>query len=176
MYKMIEQLSDKKLIAIEGEPASGKTTLAAFLQKELKANVVSIDDFYLPLSKQNKLSFIKGGNNIDYDRLIKEVIQKHSNKESIEYMCYDCKINQYTNVKKIKYNPILIIEGSYSLGKPLLKYYDYKILLEIDSKTQLLRLKERFNYQDFIDRWIPLSRTFIHENNIKEIVDIITVQ
>jgi uridine kinase len=85
------------------------------------------------------------------------------------------KINQYTKVKNFKYKPILIIEGSYALGKPLLQYYDYKILLQIDSKTQLLRLKERFNYQDFIDRWIPLSRTFIHENNIKEIVDIITV-
>jgi uridine kinase len=173
MYRKIEQLNNKKLIAIEGEPASGKTTLAVFLQKEINANVVSIDDFYLPIEKRNKSTFEKGGNNIDYERLIKEVIQKHIQKEIIQFRRYDCQKNQYTDTIVLKPKPTLIIEGSYSLGRQISKYFDFKILIEVNSKTQLSRLKERLNYQDFINRWIPLSRDFIEENLIKEIVDVI---
>jgi uridine kinase len=170
---MIEQLIGKKLIAIEGEPAAGKTTLAKILQKELNANVISIDDFYLPIEKRNESTFKEGGNNIDYDRIIDEVIQKHLNNQPIEYRSYDCRLNQYMDVIRLESKPTLIIEGSYSLGKQLLQFYDFKILLEIDSVTQLNRLRDRKNFQDFIDKWIPLSKRFIKKNNITQLVDFI---
>lgn len=174
MYKIINQIKDKKIIAIEGEPASGKTTLAKFFHEELNCNVVSIDDFYLPLNKRNETSFKKGGNNIDYQRLIKEVILKHINMQKIEYKSYDCRLNKYTDIIELTYKPILIIEGSYSLREEVIQYFDFKILMKVDLDTQLVRLKARSNYQDFLDRWIPLSKGFIQDNNIKNIVDIIT--
>ncbi|MBI9010081.1 MAG: AAA family ATPase [Tenericutes bacterium] len=171
MYKITSLLKVKKLIAIEGEPASGKTTLANFLQKELDCNVVSVDDFYLPIEKRNELSFLKGGNNIDFERLIHEVILKHLQKEDIVYKGYDCKINEYEETKTLKYKEVLIIEGSYCLRVELLEYFDYKILMEVDSITQLDRLKLRPNFKDFLDKWIPLSNNFIKENNVTKIVD-----
>lgn len=43
----INQITDYLLlIAIDGRAASGKTTLAAMLQKELNCNVVHMDHFF----------------------------------------------------------------------------------------------------------------------------------
>jgi uridine kinase len=171
MYKIIDSLKDKSLIAIEGEPATGKTTLADFLHEELDCNIVSVDDFYLPIERRDEKSFLEGGNNIDFVRLIDQVILKHLNKETIEFKAYDCPLKKYTEINTLEYRPVLVIEGSYSLRKELLKYFDYKILMETDSITQLERLKSRPNYQDFLDKWIPLSKTFIEELSINNIVD-----
>ena len=37
------------ILAIDGRCGSGKTTLASYLQKEFKANLFHMDDFYLVL-------------------------------------------------------------------------------------------------------------------------------
>lgn len=173
MHNIADQLKNKKLIAIEGEPASGKTTLANYLKTELDCNVVSIDDFYLPLNKRNEFTFKKGGNNIDYERIIKEIILKQRQKKDIQYQVYDCRVNEYTELKILKYKPILILEGSYSLKEEIYNYFDYRILITVDSKVQLERVMKRPNYQDFLDRWIPLSRNFLKEKKVHQKVEFI---
>lgn len=172
MLNLIEGLKAKKLIAVEGEPGTGKTTFANQLKIMLNANLVSIDDFYKPEFKRDELSFKKGGNNIDYERLINQVIKPFLAKKEIVYEKYDCQTDAYISSIYLKHKPILIIEGSYCLGKKLFDYYDYKILLSIDNLTQSSRLKSRNNFDDFGDIWIPLSKAFIKENSIREIVDI----
>lgn len=171
MLKLLSKLKDKRVIGIDGEPATGKSTLANYLKNNLDANVVSIDDFYLPIERRNEYTFNKGGNNIDYHRLIEEVIQKHFNNQDLDYMSYNCKINKFDRNITQTYKPILIIEGSYSLGSKLFDYYDYKILLKVDKSIQLSRLESKKNFEDFLKRWIPLSRSFIEENHLESKVD-----
>lgn len=172
MLKLIESLKNKKLIGIEGEPGTGKTTFANQLKTALNANVVSIDDFYKPEFKRNELSFKKGGNNIDYERFIQQVIKPFLENKEIVYQKYNCQTDGYEAFVSLKHKPILVVEGSYCLAKRLFEYYDYKILLSIDDSTQISRLKTRNNFEDFIDIWIPLSKAFIKENQIKELIDI----
>ncbi len=171
MLSLVNDLKKSSLIAIEGEPGAGKSTLARYLKNQLNANLVSIDDFYLPLSKRDKDTFAKGGNNIDFKRLFNEVISKHINKESIEYRSYNCQTDTFSEVISLSHTPILIIEGSYVLRPEIINYFDYKILLTILQKQQAKRLSSRPNYPDFVKKWIPLSRTYIKDNDISNKVD-----
>lgn len=61
-------LSDKEcfIILIDGNSGSGKTTFAEKLGKELNANVISIDNYYLPFFKRKDNWFDISGGNIDY--------------------------------------------------------------------------------------------------------------
>lgn len=173
MQELFEHLKGKKLIAIEGEPGSGKSTLAAYLSKKLDAIVVSIDDFYQPLDKRNADTFKRGGNNIDFERLIEEVVKNHLNHHCVNYQKYNCQTGNYTQINHLMYKPTVIIEGSYTFREEIIEYFDYKILLHVNEKTQKERLKERKNYNDFLKRWIPLSRNFIQNENIDKFADFI---
>jgi len=171
MLKLLSKLKDKKIIGIDGEPATGKSTLAMYIKNNLDVSVVSIDDFYLPIEKRNESAFIRGGNNIDYKRLIEEVISKHLKKKDLEYASYNCKTNMFDKIITQNYKPILIIEGTYSLRKELFDYYDFKILLKVDKSIQLSRLESKRNFEDFLKRWIPLSRNYIIDNQLESKVD-----
>lgn len=172
MKSLLDVFKNKTLIAIEGEPGVGKSTLANFLKKRLNANVISIDDFYYPIEKRSPVNFLTGGNNIDFTKLITEVIEKHLNKETIKYSSYNCKTSSYSEVKEISHKPVLILEGSYVLRKEIIDYFDYKILLKADKNLQNERLLTRPNYNDFLEKWIPLSRDFLDDNSIEKLVDL----
>ena len=62
------------LVAIDGRCASGKTTLAGKLRSVLECNVVHMDDFYLPFSKRTEDRMAQPGGNMDFDRLLFEVL------------------------------------------------------------------------------------------------------
>ena len=56
------------LIAVEGRCASGKTTLASALQKELGCCVFHMDDFFLRPEQRTRERLLTAGGNIDYER------------------------------------------------------------------------------------------------------------
>ena len=62
------------VIAIDGKCATGKTTLAARLASGLDADVIHMDDFFLPPAKRTQQRLSEPGGNVDYERFMEEVL------------------------------------------------------------------------------------------------------
>lgn len=169
---------DYIVIAIDGDSASGKSSLALslFYYYKNEVNVIHIDDFYLANQgniDMNNINKMYDGN-IDYNKLKEEVINNLS-KTTFSYSIFDCK-NQVLNKEKVVVNKkrIMIIEGSYSLNANKLgKYYDFSIFLKIDKSLQIERLKNRNknNFNDFLNKWIVLEKNYQEHYKIEKNCD-----
>ena len=169
---------DYIVIAIDGDSASGKSSLALslFYYYKNEVNIIHIDDFYLANQgniDMNNINKMYDGN-IDYNRLKEEVINNLS-KTTFSCSIFDCK-NQVLNKEKVVVNKkrIMIIEGSYSLNASKLgKYYDFSIFLKIDKSLQIERLKNRNknNFNDFLNKWIVLEKNYQEHYKIEKNCD-----
>lgn len=164
------------IIAIDGNCASGKSTVAHMLSKELSADIVHMDDFYLPFELRTEAKMAMPGGNIDFDRLSSEVLIPLSQGEVYTYRPYICKENRYADSVCFTPKAITIVEGSYSCHPLLQKFYDFKIFLTVEKDIQLRRIIERNGEEkalEFKDKWIPREECYFNEFDIKSICDII---
>ncbi|MDE7264064.1 MAG: hypothetical protein K2N64_05340 [Anaeroplasmataceae bacterium] len=175
MQELVEQLknlsTEKKsfVIAIDGMAASGKTTLANALSKELDANVIHIDDFFLPISKRTS----QIGGNIDFKRIKKEILESVSS--DIVYHPFDCTTQTLKDSISLSCKKILIIEGTYSLFPSLGRYYDFSIFkkIEIEEQNQRLYKRDFSKYLQFINLWLPLEQSYFLEYEVEKGCDMI---
>lgn len=162
------------LLAIDGPCASGKTTFAKQLCKQLKASLLQLDDYYLPPNKTS-LDPIYGGN-IDYLRFRKDILYPLSHNQKGVRQRYDCHTHSFTSARLLEENAIYIIEGSYSLHPYLRAFYHTKIFLTIPRHVQDLRLQKRESansYSHFLARWIPLENAYFDHYKISKESDFI---
>ena len=160
------------VIGIDGMCASGKTTLAAALSRELAAPVIHTDDFFIPRHRRTGTERI----NIDEKRFVNEVLCPLSQGGELCYGVFDCKTQSITEQRSVPKSEFYIIEGSYCLHPCLLNVYDIKVFCEISEKLQKSRLIEREGgegYAAFESRWIPLENEYFEKYNIREGCDII---
>lgn len=170
LCELLQELSKEKsyfVLAIDGMCASGKTTLASYLAKKLDANVIHIDDFYLPAEQQKN----QAGGNIDFRRFQEEV---HPLKPTaISYRRFDCTTQTLSQIISLPFKRILIVEGTYSLFPTLGKYYDFSIFKEIDKEEQKRRLLDRSpkQFEKFLNLWIPLEQSYFSAYEVAEKCD-----
>ena len=156
LYEKLYHDSTIKVIAIDGNCASGKTSLANDLKDFFKdCAILHIDDFYLPKKyrKETWLTDIAGNINIEY---IKKVLENYQQTKQLNYQPFDCHTQSF--LKNIQYNnpKLLIVEGSYALHPTLIDNYDLKIFLNCDQEKQLKRLNLRNeDLEQFQNIWIP---------------------
>ncbi len=160
-----------KIIAIDGRCGSGKTTFSNYLSK----NVVHIDDFYLPFKKRSKEIMDSLGGNIDFDRLINEILKPYKQGKEVIYRKYNPHKDEYIETTILDNHQDLILEGSYSHHPKLSTYIDYKVFITIDEETQRKRILKRNpdNANDFFNIWIKREEAYFNKLNIKEGADLI---
>ena len=91
MKDRINQLLKEKesiVIAVDGMSGAGKTTYAEELATKLDANVIHMDDFFLPFSLRTKERYQTPGGNIHYERFKEEVLNHL--KKDFSYRKFDC--------------------------------------------------------------------------------------
>lgn len=125
--KRIEADEDVKIVAIAGPSGSGKTTTAHILQEKLKSlgetvEVVSLDDFYLPVDKLPILPDgsidIESVNSLDIS-LIKECFQDiiKSGKTNLPRYDFKTKLSiRNAKVLDIGQKGIVIVEGLHAMN------------------------------------------------------------
>ncbi len=177
LVKNIKDLLSKSgrvIVAIDGCCASGKTTLAKFLQSEFDANVFSVDDFFLRPSQKTKERLLEVGGNFDYERFKKEVIDPLKRGDVFCYQPYNCKTEELSNKIKVESKRVNIVEGSYSLHPYLGKYYDIAVFMEVSTEIQRERILKRdvCLHQNFFNQWIPKEQAYFEKFGIKEICQI----
>ena len=63
-------------VAIDGMSCSGKSSLAALLEKIYDCNVFHMDDFFLPREMKTPQRLAEPGGNVHYERFAEEVLTK----------------------------------------------------------------------------------------------------
>lgn len=178
IQKKIQELSaskDSLLIAIDGRCASGKTTLASYLEEALGCNVIPMDHFFLQPHMRTNERLSQPGGNVDYERFLAEVLIPLTKGEAFSYRPYDCHKQQLDDAVEITPASITVIEGSYSLHPTLQEYYDYRIFLTTAYENQLERITARNGSQAltaFKERWIPLEELYFQEMDISSQCDL----
>lgn len=165
IIKAIDKILNEKqsiIIAIDGMSGSGKTTLAVELKDKYNANLIHMDDYFLPLNMRSKERLATPGGNVNYEKFYNDIIL-NLNQDLISEP-FDCKTKTFKEKTIINHNKVTIIEGSYSLHPYFKNYYDISIVLKIDPKLQVERLtnREKDKVQNFIDLWIPLENKYLN--------------
>ena len=162
-------------LSIDGMCGSGKTTFSQMLKEELNANLVHIDHFYIPKKERKDDWFEAIAGNMNLERFESTVLIPFKNKEEIYYQRFNQYIQAYEDGYIMKYNPILIVDGSYSQHNQLKDYYHMKIFMICSKEEQHLRLSQRegMNMENFISTWIPKEEKYFSEMKIKENADLV---
>lgn len=161
------------IMAIDGRCASGKTTLASQLAKNLDGIVIHMDDYFLQEWQRTPVRLSEAGGNVDYERFRNEVLIPLYERKSFYYRPYNCKSHKIEGSKLMQPQRVTIIEGSYSCHPSLWDYYDYRIFMTVDSKEQLNRLMKRDPdmISIFKNRWIPMEEHYFAAFNIRKRCD-----
>mgnify|MGYP000744942511 CR=1 FL=1 len=161
-------------VAIDGPCASGKTTLAALLQRRFDGNVLHMDDF--SCARNNALRNVRRtGSNVDRERFEEEVLAPLVAGNIVQYRPWDCHTGDFAASHSVEPARLTIVEGSYSMHPALREYYDLMICLMIDSNEQLRRLEARNPrmLQRFIDEWIPLENRYFEQTGTRAIANMV---
>ncbi len=164
------------IIAIDGRCASGKTTTAKYLSSIIDADIIQMDDFFLPPSKRTASRLNEPGGNVDYERFSDEVISNIQAPAGFQYKRYDCHMDTLNELKSIGSHPFRIIEGSYSTHPYFGKYADITVFIDIEPSTQLNRIIKRNGNEMaviFKNRWIPLEENYFNAFDIKKKADML---
>jgi uridine kinase len=163
------------IIAIDGRAASGKTTLANYLQIVLDADVIHMDDFFVPSELRSEERFEKPGENIHHERFAEEVLPFIAKQEPFSYRIFDCSRMDYNGVREVGNKTFRIVEGSYSCHPILGAYADITVFSDVSSNEQTERIRKRNGEEMlkmFLTRWIPMEEEYFSHYMIGDKADI----
>jgi uridine kinase len=172
----IRRQAGPKVIAIDGRAAAGKTTLAALLAQVLEAQVIPMDDFFLPAELRTAERLAESGGNIHYERFCAEVLPYLRKNESFSYRWFDCGIMDYSGSRLVQSSTWRIVEGSYSCHPAFGDYMDCRVFCDISPEEQKERIIKRNGPEMaelFFTRWIPMEEQYFKTGRIKEKADVV---
>lgn len=158
---------ERVIISIDGRCGSGKTSLAAILAELFDCNIVHMDDFYLPPSRRAENWRQIPGGNIDFDRILSELMEKS------EYNAYSCQHGTLSQKDFDPKLPLTIIEGSYSQHPKLRGFYDLTLFINLpeDIRMERLRKREGDYFREFERTWIPAEEFYLKSCGVEEKAD-----
>lgn len=151
------------LLCIDGPCGSGKTTLSHLLAPVLQAEVVSMDDFFLPHGRKMPERLSRPGGNADWERVLEEFLHPWQTAGRASYRPYDCHTDSFLPARTVDSARIAVLEGSYSLLPALGGRADLRVFLTVNPQEQRRRILERNGpeaLQSFVTRWIPLEQAY----------------
>lgn len=181
VQKVIDLINSKKeegsllLVGIDGRCGSGKTALATAINKKTGYPVIHADDFFLHPEQRCEERLNTPGENLDWERLEKEVLKPLKEGETPSYEPWDCHNLRYGENIVLPKSGVYIVEGSYCLNHHLRSYYDLTVFLDVDKSEQLNRIanrKGKNNVEDFEKKWIPLEEKYFQASDLENTVDL----
>ena len=159
------QLAEKPrvLVALEGGSASGKTTLAALLERVYGASVCHMDDFFLRPEQRTPERYAEPGGNVDRERFLEEVLTPLRQGLPVQYRRYDCQSGKLLPAVEMVPGALSVVEGAYSMHPALAAAYDLSAFLRLPPELQRQRIARRNTPQaqeQFLTRWIPLEQRY----------------
>lgn len=157
------------VVAIDGKSGCGKTTLAKKLEDILGADIIHMDDFFIPVKERKEENFTVAGNFLDKKRFLSEVISQ-IDLPSFEYSVFDCR-SQSIREKKLIKSRIRIVEGVYALNPEFRYAYDLKYILQSEFEKRLERIEKRTSpqvFEQYRKVYIPLEDMYFSAFDFSE--------
>ena len=178
LFRRIDELLRIKkqiIVAVDGNSAAGKSSLAALLKSVYSCNTFSMDDFFLQPFQRTPQRLNEPGGNIDYERFTDEIIKPLRSGQPFSYRPYSCKTGKLSEPIAVNPNRLNVIEGVYCLHPCFSEIYDLKVFLSLDSDEQLIRLSKRDSelYNRFVREWIPTENKYFEFYQISAKCDLI---
>lgn len=150
------------LAAIDGRCGSGKTTMAAAIQRSFPCHVFHMDDYYLPFESREKNWPESIAGNMDLERIRQDILLPARFGQPVLYRPYDCRNSCFRASSAMAPARLNIMEGSYSHHPRLRDLYDLTVFLTLDTNEQerRLRLREGERFGGFASRWIPMEERY----------------
>ena len=170
----IEMINKKVTIGIDGNCASGKTTLGNMLKTLFDCNLFHADDYFLPPKKRTLERLNEPGGNFDYERFNKEIINGIKTNKQFYFTPFSCSDMRLKESVLVKPKTMNVVEGSYCMHPYLDDIYDIKVFLTIDYELQKARILQRNGKEklkDFIQKWIPMENKYFDTFKIKQKCD-----
>ncbi len=167
---------ERYLVAIDGRCASGKTTLAAELARNLGAAVIHMDHFFLRPEQRTPERLETPGENIDHERFLEEVLLPLREGRCVVYRPYSCLEGRITAPIPLTNARIYIIEGSYACHPSLRYLYNLRIFSTVAPGEQMQRIRLRDGEAKaaiFRDRWIPMEEAYILACSVEACCDLL---
>jgi len=163
------------VIGLDGMAASGKTTLAGLLERELDAAVIHMDDFFLPQGFRTPERLRTPGGNVYHERFRKEVVPFLRCGDLFGYRVFDAHGGGYTETRIVEPKPVILVEGCYCMHPSFGDIYDLKLFAEVSPYEQMKRIREtRPTRADmFKAMWIPMENLYHQECEIREHCDLV---
>ena len=161
-------------VAIDGNCASGKSTLGALLESVYGANLFHMDDYFLPFARKTPERLAEPGGNVDYERFLAEIAGQPRDAV-IRWRPFDCAGQCLRPEIETPPKPLTVVEGSYSLHPTLRGAYDLKVFLSIDPERQSQRILRRNGpekHRRFVSQWIPLENAYFDQLDIRGLCDL----
>ena len=100
---------------------------------------------------------------MDLVRLRDETLHPAYEGQPVLYRAYSCRAGTYQPVQELAAQPLVILEGSYSLHPRLRALYDMTVFCTVPPELQRQRLQARnpAALNAFLTRWIPLEEQYI---------------
>ena len=164
------------ILTIDGRAASGKSTLAQQLSELLDADVIHMDDFFLPPALRTKERLSEPGGNVHYERFAEEVLPYLKSPAAFSYRIFDCSRMDYEGERFIGNKTIRIVEGSYSHHPKFGRYADLFVFSDVDTEEQMRRICLRNGAEKarmFAEKWIPMEERYFTDCDVKKSADAI---
>ncbi len=149
------------VVAIDGRCGSGKSRFASLVGRLFPCSVLHMDDFYLPEHRRKANWMQVPGQNIDFDAL-SGVLHTLRAGKTVSCRRFDCAAGHYDDALCIAPQPLILLEGSYSMHPRLAAAVDKGVFLTCTPQEQLRRLQRRQqgSIGVFESLWIPLEECY----------------
>jgi uridine kinase len=129
--------SGARIVAIDGLPVSGKSTLAGRCEAELQARCVYLDDFVRPEAEwRSRIAPSFPFGYIRYAEFM-GVVETLARGAACGYRPYDWSTGALGDVRQIDPGGLWIVEGVSALHPELAPLYDLRLWVESDATTTL---------------------------------------
>ncbi len=176
--KRIEELlrqEERVVVAFDGRSASGKTWAAGLFAEEMSAEIIFMDDFFLPTELRTPERRAEPGGNVHYERFEDEVVKGLKSGGPFRYRVFDCTAMDYVDDAWYYEDcRLIIVEGAYSTHPRFGKYYDLAVFFHVEPEEQKKRILERNGAEklnDFTRMWIPMEERYLAEFDIESRCD-----
>ncbi|HNW86437.1 MAG TPA: hypothetical protein PLP25_06195 [Candidatus Limiplasma sp.] len=157
----------KATLVLDGNCASGKTTLAELLAPLYPCNAFHMDDFFLPLELRTEQRLKEVGGNVHYERFRAQVLAGLRLGGDFSYDAFDFHRGVSRRIT-VTPQPVTLLEGSYSLHPTFEADYEalhaVRVLLRTSPEEQLRRILRRNGktmLARFRNEWIPLENCYL---------------
>jgi uridine kinase len=164
------------LLAIDGNSAAGKTTLASQLAERFQGQVFHMDDYFLQASQRTPERLAEPGGNVDRERFRTEVVEGLRSGEPFWVRAFDCASMALGKPRLIVPSRFTVVEGAYCLHPELRDCWTLTVFLSVKADIQSGRILARNGperHKQFLDRWIPMEERYFQAFHVKASCDFV---